>query len=459
MKTKTIILTFLIFTTSCYIGNDNDAYIWFTWTIDGYPASHIVCSDKGGHTVVMEEDPYGDGLPRWRMTFPCHSGVGRTSWHFESYETTYIRFRLLDDADAIISETSWEPFWPYPGENFFEVDFETSPYSGLDAAIHLEWTIDDAQAGSSTCSEAGATTVRIEYDENGDNSSEWDFEFSCPAGDGTTDYDFYSGYSANLRFILLGNDGVVSSTNWETTLLQRGVNDFVVNFNTPVIPPDTAYLTLDWSIHFVPGDAEICNWADSGKVRLMMDNDNDGEEDSHFEFDCESASGATDDVFEPGQIVHFAFALMDTSGEAISVTSGWETFTLSAGENNLGSVNFFIGDFGPLGVELQWADSTGETPSYGGCDFPPQPVSKIGYLLKSEDGTVYDVADIDEAPLDCANYLYWYVVDFGTYELVIEGEDETGGAIWGSTCPDLLIDSYEEGSNEFTCRVEMTPGP
>jgi hypothetical protein len=459
MKSAPFAILFLFFIESCTWGSSKDAYTWLTWTIDGYAADTVTCAAAGGRQVVIEEDPYGDGLVRWRMSFACADGEGMTDYHFESWNTVYLRFRLIGEDNAIVSESQWQIFTPYPGENDFEVDFETTRNPEADAAVELEWTIDDRPAGAAACGSVGADKVRIEHDEDGDASADWVFDFPCPAGRGTTDYHFESGTYASVRFLLLGQSEVLSLTDWDAMLMQRGVNPVTVDFNTSVAPPDTASVSFTWSIHFVPGGTEICGWAGAAAVRLMLDADDDGTEDDHFDFDCREGSGATGEAFEPGQVIHFAFALLDASAAPISRTSGWEARTLAAGPNNLGSVNFIVGDYGPLGVELQWGNAVGEDASFGACDFPPETVSNIGYLLRESDGSIVDSVDIDTAPLDCAQALRWDVLDYGTYELVVDGEDAGATAIWGATCADLVVDDYETESNEFTCNIAMTQSP
>jgi hypothetical protein len=444
--------------TACYWGNDNDAYLWFSWTIDGYAASHDVCSDAGGMTVVVEEDPYGDGLPRWRASFPCSSGAGRTSWHFRSYDTTHLRFLLLDADDAVLSETSWEPFWPEPGENMYEVDFETVPPGNPDASIHIEWSIDGRAPDVSTCGTVGADTVWIEQDLDGDDVADWTFDFPCSDGEGSTSMAFFSGTYADLRYLLAGSEGTISQTGWNATLMQRGINNITIDFNTtPVEPPDSASLALSWQIHFVPADAELCSWAGATTVSILLDDTGDGEADRSLDFSCSDGHGASEAVFEPEQALRFSFALLDAAGDAISATTEWVPIELAAGVNNLGTVNFIVGDYGPLGVELRWAGETGDDPPAGDCSFPAENVASMGYLLRSSDGTVIDEVDIEEAPMDCTDYISWAILDYGQYEIVVDGSSSSGGTIWGATCPDLVVDNYDQASNEFTCTVLITP--
>ena len=451
----------LFFISSCYWGETGDAYIRLTWTIDGYAADAGTCAASGGRQVVVEEDPYGDGLVRWRTSFYCANGEGMTGYHFDSWTTVYLRFRLLNEDNSIISETEWQAFTPEPEENDYEVDFETSAPPEADAAIGLAWTVNGGPASAASCSDAGADTVRIEHDEDGDDAADWTFDFPCPAGAGTTDYHFASGVYANLRYLLVGGSVVMSQTAWDDTLsILPGVNPVTVDFTTSETPPpDASSVSFAWSIHFVPGGAEICTWAGAATVRLMLDDNSDGTEDSHVDFDCQEGQGATGDVFGPGQVIHFAFALLGASDEPISQTAGWENFTLAAGPNDLGTVNFIVGDYGPLGVELRWADAVGGTAAYGGCSFPPEAVYSIGYLLRASDGTIVDSVDIDTAPLDCAETLTWDVLDYGTYELVMDGADAAATMLWGATCMDLVVDYYETGSNEFTCNIAMTQTP
>jgi len=444
--------------TACYWGSDHDAYLWFSWTIDGYAASHDVCSDVGGMTVVVEEDPYGDGLPRWSTSFPCSNGAGRTSWHFRSYDTTHLRFRLLDADDAVLSETSWEPFWPEPGENIYEVDFETVPAGNPDASIHLEWSIDGRAPSVSTCGTVGADTVWIEHDMDGDDVADSTFDFPCSDGEGATSMSFLSGTYANVRYLLTGSEGTISQTGWDSTLMQRGVNIVTVDFNTsPVTPPDSASVALSWQIHFIPADAELCSWAGAITASLLLDENSDGEADRSLDFTCSDGHGTSEAVFEPGQNLRFSFALLDAAGDAISATTEWASMELEAGENNLGTVNFIVGNFGPLGVELRWAGEAGDTPPSGDCGFPAESVARMGYLLRSSDGTVVDEVDIEESPLDCTDYISWAILDYGNYELVVNGSSSSGGTLWGATCLDLVVDYYEQASNEFSCTVLMTP--
>lgn len=238
------------------------------------------------------------------------------------------------------------------------------------------------------------------------------------------------------------------------------------------VKEEDAFVKFTWYLHGVKGgemtwyDEEVCDLFDATTVQLWLDEDDDNVTDVYFEFNCKDGTGVTEEAWSSGEEIKFAFGLYDESGQLISQSEEWETAVLSAGENDLEKVNFYIGDYGPLGVDIEWADKTVD-PAFGGCDFPPDTVSKMGYLLcegaqtgddTCDTGTLYDEVDIDTNPGDCTSRLDWDIIDFGTYTLVIDGEDASGSTLWGSSCEELVVDSMIPSSNEFTCQVLMTEG-
>ncbi|MFH1435234.1 MAG: hypothetical protein ABIJ56_05925, partial [Pseudomonadota bacterium] len=70
-----------------------------------------------------------------------------------------------------------------------------------------------------------------------------------------------------------------------------------------------------------------------------------------------------------------------------------------------------------------------------------------------------DEVDIDTDPADCREQLDWAILDYGTYTLIVDGEDGFGAVLWGVECEDLAVNSYEPNSNEFICGVFMTYTP
>ncbi|MFH1437562.1 MAG: hypothetical protein ABIJ56_17780 [Pseudomonadota bacterium] len=243
--------------------------------------------------------------------------------------------------------------------------------------------------------------------------------------------------------------------------------------NCPADCPATggAAVSFVWYVHGILGGeegafgtgstAEICGMMEATTVQLWIDTDGDSVTDQHFDFTCSAGEGLTTEEWEAGDSLHFAFGLYNSGGTLISQSDAWDTKTLASGANDLGTVNFYAGDYGPLGVELQWADKT-DDPAYGNCDFPPDSVTQMGYLLCYEGAAcegdyLYDEVDIDVNPADCAEQLDWDILDFGTYILTIDG-DSAGTTVWGYTCEDLVVDSYQPNSNEFICQVVMTTG-
>jgi hypothetical protein len=202
-------------------------------------------------------------------------------------------------------------------------------------------------------------------------------------------------------------------------------------------------------------------------VQLWIENTGDDTADQRFDFTCSAGTGLTTAEWQAGDQVKYAFALVDAAGTLLSQSAVWETDTLADGINDFSTVNLYIGDYGPLGVELQFGDKMTD-PAYGACDFPPDSVTQIGYLLCwgplvsggcADAGSLYDEVDIDTDPATCQEDLAWDIIDFGTYTLVVDGEDAAGTTTWGYECQDLLVDSVEPSSNEFICQVEMTASP
>jgi hypothetical protein len=72
---------------------------------------------------------------------------------------------------------------------------------------------------------------------------------------------------------------------------------------------------------------------------------------------------------------------------------------------------------------------------------------------------VIDEVNIDADPATCRNDLAWDILDFGTYTLVLDGEDALGTTLWGSECQDLSVTRSEPGENRFDCTVLMTATP
>ena len=238
-------------------------------------------------------------------------------------------------------------------------------------------------------------------------------------------------------------------------------------------PAGGAAVSFVWYIHGILGGeegaygvgstTEICGMMEVTQIQLWIDNDGDSVTDQTFEFDdCSLGQGETTQEWESGDSLTFAFAAFNGATQ-ISQSYEWATVTLAGGTNALGDVNFYVGDWGPLGVEMQWGDKI-EEPGYGDCDWPPSSVTEMGYLLcydgaACEGDYLYDEVDIDVNPADCAAQLDWDILDWATYTLIIDGEDDMAVTVWGYECPDLVVDSYEPNSNEFICQVLMTVSP
>jgi len=244
-----------------------------------------------------------------------------------------------------------------------------------------------------------------------------------------------------------------------------------------------AQVQFTWYIHGVQGGVDV-GWG-SGEVQevcalvqdlsgisappvvqLWIETTGDDTADQRFDFTCSAGTGLTTEEWQSGESLKYAFALVDGAGTLLSQSMAWETTALTGGVNDFGTVNLYIGEYGPLGVEIQWADKEAD-PAFGDCDSPPDSVTNMGYLLcwgplsagSCPSGMLYDEIEIDVSPIDCRTELAWDIIDYGTYTLVLDGEDAAGATVWGSECQDLVVDSMEPSSNEFTCQVLMTSSP
>ena len=335
------------------------------------------------------------------------------------------------------------------------------------ASIAFGWKILGSTPTASVCSSVGGKWVQLWLDNDGNGTTDKYYEFECSQGHGVTPEDFHEGDNIRYAFALLAESGsvITQSDTWYTETLQAGINDLgTVDFT--VTPQHNASVSYAWYIHYVLADDSLCSLFGGKTVQMWLDDNNDGTADRSFDADCKDGYGSTGFVFDSGTTIKYAFALLNSAGTVISQSMAWETKTLSAGNNDLGTVNFIVGDYGPLSVDLQWANSTAGT-SFGGCNFPEPAVSIMGYLLcwgelqggTCPAGNIYDVVDIDTAPVACEENLSWDILDFGNYTLVIDGEDASHRTLWGAECQGLIVDSVEPDSNNFLCRVLMTVSP
>ncbi len=451
----------------------DDVWVTFSWTINGAAADAAACSGVGGATVQLWLDDNDDGAADRSVDFTCSSGAGSTDTSlFEAGDTISYAFALLNSSGDILSQSdSWSTETMSAGNNNLgTVDFSM----GGPASIGFGWTLFGMPASTAICSSVDASAVQVWIDENGDDAADDFYEFGCSAGSGVSPEDFMAGDTVKYAFALYatGGDILTQSDAWYTEVLGAGINDLgTVDFTYDI--PSGAAAAFSWYIHGVLGGeegdygisetTEICSLMEGSSVQLWIDNDDDTVADLYYEADCGDGYGVTPFDWDGGEGITFAFGLYNGSGELISQSDSWDTATLSTGINDLGSVNFYVGDFGPLGVELQWADKI-DDPAYGDCDFPPDTVTSMGYLLcydgaACEGDYLYDEVDIDTDPADCREQLDWDILDYGTYTLIVDGEDVFSAVLWGLECMDLTVNSYEPNSNEFTCQVYLTFTP
>jgi hypothetical protein len=324
------------------------------------------------------------------------------------------------------------------------------------------------EADECECANSGGATVRLSISETSGSTNWLAATWDCTTGSAApTDVLDPGTYYFVAELLDEGGSSLSITDEWEQTLTE-GSNDLgITDFETATT--DDAYFTWEWTIEGHPYattdyDA-LCAWAGYGAstIRLIIDVDHDTYEDFYYDADCAPGGAVTDHTDDPacyqaGDEIWFAFELYATSDltTPLAQSAEYVVLTVAAGENDLGSVDFDFGDYGPLDVTVNWATNTGST-TFGGCTAPPEDVYIMGYLLRYSDGSVADEVNIDTDPMDCTTDLSWLETDFDTYALVLDGEDYMDTYRWGSTCTDLVVD--DETENAWSCDVIMTMYP
>jgi|GEM_PF-5083949 len=162
------------------------------------------------------------------------------------------------------------------------------------------------------------------------------------------------------------------------------------------------------------------------------------------------------------------FCYLNTSeggSESICTVADGASFT---GCLDLGTVDFDLPYHGPLDLNIEWENPDG---TFGTCSSAG--VLYMGYKLERrviKDGNVtYEEIDSMnvEGKNDCRGSLNWPLLPFeditdegraGFYRVEIKGRNFDSSIVWQSNCTDenggdLKVDSREEGSNTYTCKV------
>jgi len=235
-------------------------------------------------------------------------------------------------------------------------------------------------------------------------------------------------------------------------------------FTCEVVDDDEdVVLSFSWTLEQLPTSEALCSWAGYGPstVRLMVDTDHDTTEDYYYDADCDWATAQTDPAsdpadYAPGDIVWVAYQFIGNDGEVYAQSATYEEVTLVAGVNVLTPVDFNWEDFGNLGILVQWGDKEVD-PAYGGCDFPPDAVAVMGYLLSYSTGEVAYEVDIDTDPEVCTTDLWWDALELDTYSLFVDGDSADELTVWGAECADIVV--ADETDNYYECDILMTSSP
>jgi hypothetical protein len=334
-----------------------------------------------------------------------------------------------------------------------------------DASLAFTWTILGAAAGPTVCESVGGAAVELRLDLDGDDAPDFAYEFNCGAGAAETPMDFSAGDSIRYAVALLDDRGgaVDESGPWSTALLEEGTNDLGHHDFRCETEHDAA-ISFFWKIHYMTATDRVCGAVGAWGARILIEETGDDEPEQVIDFPCGAGSGSTGFVFDGGVEMKLAFALVDGEGNSFAHTWMWVYRTLLPGNNNLGEVNFVVGDYGPLRVDVLWESS--ETPgTYGACGETGPAVTAVGYVLcrgglegeTCPASGLYDLVNIDVSPLSCGPGLSWDLLDFGLYDLIIDGRDEAGGLEWHGLCLALSVDEPEPGGNSFECRIALAP--
>jgi hypothetical protein len=346
-------------------------------------------------------------------------------------------------------------------------------WQGDTASVQIHWTIDGLAASSASCrgltGEADGDSVHLSVSRSAgihewwpSNLPSWD----CAAGTGDTGMRFTPGTYIFALQLRSSTGGDVDTVEIGSVTIEAGANDLgTVDFSTA--PEEEVVLEWGWTVEGHPYDEALyetlCAWAGWGSAtaRLVVDVDRDAIGDFHYDGNCEWGSARTDPAAdpsdtEPGDDIWFAFQLLDSEGTVLAESGEWTEITVSLGSNDLGEVDFDLGDYGPLDVTVQWASDTGSS-AFGDCASPPEDVAFMGYLLRYSTGEIADQVDIDTDPMGCTTDLSWIETEFDVYELVLDGDDATGSYMWGAACTGLVVD--DESVNEWGCDVVMTVWP
>ncbi len=214
------------------------------------------------------------------------------------------------------------------------------PWEGTDASIQFDWTINGLAAGSGTCSDVDASTVRMSVSTTSTDRHFYpQFEWSCSTGSASTSSTFAVG-TYYFFWQLRSATGAVLSEGGGQHTLGLGANTLpTIDFDVDEPPPGYASVEFDWLINgVVPDDCECSNAEGGDQVRLSVSAVSGSTDWYTTTWSCGAGAAATDAVFDPGTY-YLVAELLDADGLSLSITDEW-TEALGEGSNDVGTMDF-----------------------------------------------------------------------------------------------------------------------
>ncbi|MBN1773582.1 MAG: hypothetical protein JXB32_20130 [Deltaproteobacteria bacterium] len=217
-------------------------------------------------------------------------------------------------------------------------------WEGSESSVSFTWTVNGVTPDASSCSAAGATTVRMWISQSRPSCSlatgscgTWDmaWEWPCSAGSGTTGLEFkartmYVGWT-----LLDGAGRVLSATTWGEYPLDPGDNPLGrVEFVTATAADAAAVTT--WTIDGAAASTAACTAAGAATVHLSWRESGSTAAPTAMSWPCESPSGTTNNVFNSGTAYDLRWELKTAADVTLSAAPGpdtWQEHTMVTGNN------------------------------------------------------------------------------------------------------------------------------
>jgi len=348
-------------------------------------------------------------------------------------------------------------------------------WSGSQASVSLEWTVNGLAASTDICNRAGTAFVVLWASAGdpgcgpgtegcGDALESW--VWGCASGTADSGLVFRTG-SVWLTWGITAADGRLrEATSWQEANLHAGNNGFTFNFTPGWSGTPDATLVGTWTLGGQPASAANCTAAGAENVRLSYRLP--GGAATTTQWPCAAGTGDTGSIFRGLQRYELMWELLDAADAALAVVpaTGWQSLTMASGNNPV-ALDFAVsgpdasvegtwtiggaaadattcGDANAETVRLSWraTGTTAETTVEWPCADGTGATDTV-----FESGTSYDLAwDLLDDAGDSLVRIDWDAltpvagtnavpVDFlvgGALDVTLEWADKTVGPAWGA---------------------------